>query len=45
MIANNIRFLIIIGTLLISAISFFVWVCVTGKSEHQKMLERNKKGG
>ena len=37
---NNIRFLIIMACIIIPAITFFVWVCVTGKSEYQKTLDK-----
>jgi len=43
MYTNNIRFLIIMSFLLGSAITFFIWVCVTGKSKYQKILNKIKK--
>ena len=45
MFINNIRFLIIMACIIIPAIIFFLWACISGKSEYQKMLDKIKKGG
>ena len=39
---GNIKFLIIMGILLFSAITFFVWSCRNSISEYEKIV---KKGG
>ena len=41
---GNIRFLIIITLMFISAIVIFVWAC-SSKTEYQKMLDKQMKGG
>lgn len=41
---ENVKFLIIMGCLLLTATGSFLWSWKTSKSEYQKMLENIKKG-
>lgn len=42
---RNAYFLAEMAFLLGSAIAFFIWCCKNSKSEYQRMLEENRRGG
>lgn len=43
MLIANIRFLIIMGVILTSAITFFIWCCKNSMSEYQKMSKNKER--